>query len=221
MSSFAIKIIAAVTMFIDHMGLLLFPQYRIFRIIGRLAFPLYAWCIAEGFRYTRDRKKYFLRIFILGVLCQIVYTIAERELYLGILLTFSISILLMSVQDWFIRGLGEGKYVRGALYLLSVAAVFLLTRYVEVDYGFFGIMLPVVTALFPDKPRRLIAFVLCLSALAYEHYTLGSSTQFYSLAALVPLILYNGKQGKYKLKTFFYIFYPAHMVFLYALDYLL
>ena len=63
LSSTVLKLIAAVTMFIDHAGLILFPQYRIFRIIGRLAFPIYAYCIAEGFRYTRNRKKYFLRVF--------------------------------------------------------------------------------------------------------------------------------------------------------------
>ena len=68
MTSFVIKIIAAMTMFIDHMGLMLFPHMDIFRIIGRLAFPIYAYCIAEGFRYTRNRLKYFLQIFILGVL---------------------------------------------------------------------------------------------------------------------------------------------------------
>lgn len=220
MTSFAIKLIAAAAMFIDHMGLILFPQYKIFRIIGRLAFPIYAYCIAEGFRYTRNRKGYFFRIFTLGILCQAVYTVVEQNIYLGILLTFSISILLMMVQDKFLKGLEEGKYTWGALYLLSIAAAFLLTRYITVDYGFLGIMLPVVTALFPDRPRRLTAFAICLSALALEHWRLGSSTQFYSLLALIPLLLYNGKQGKYRLKYFFYIFYPAHLVLLYAIDFI-
>ncbi|MBQ7313175.1 MAG: hypothetical protein IJW81_06290, partial [Clostridia bacterium] len=90
MSSFVLKLIAAVTMFIDHAGLLLFPQWEIMRIIGRLAFPIYAFCIAEGFRYTKNRKLYFLRVFILGLMCQIVYTVVDRQLYLGILISFSI-----------------------------------------------------------------------------------------------------------------------------------
>lgn len=220
MTSFAIKLIAAVTMFVDHMGLILFPQYKFFRIIGRLAFPLYAYCIAEGFRYTGSRKRYFLRVFILGLLCQVVYTIVERDIYLGILLTFSLSILLMTVQERFLSEWKNGKYVWGAAYLLSVIAVFLLTRIVTVDYGFFGIMLPVVTALFPDKPRRITAFAICLSVLSLDAVYHGNSTQFYSLFALIPLLLYNGKQGKYKLKHFFYIFYPAHLVLLYAIDFL-
>lgn len=221
MTATVLKIIAAVTMFIDHAGLILFPQYRIFRIIGRLAFPIYAYCIAEGFRYTKNRKKYFLRVFILGLLCQIVYTVVERDLYFGILLTFSLSIALMAIQEKAIEGIRSKQYCWSGLYFLSVCAVFLLTRLIEVDYGFFGIMLPVVTAIFSDKPRRLVMFSGMLLLLSVLFSLGGGTTQLYSLLAIVPLILYNGKQGKYKLKNFFYIFYPAHMVFLYAVDFLL
>ena len=97
MSGFILKLIAAATMLIDHAGLLLFPGHPWMRIVGRIAYPLFAWCIAEGFRYTRNRMRYFLQVFILGVGCQIVYTIAERELYFGILLTFSFSLVLMAL----------------------------------------------------------------------------------------------------------------------------
>ena len=99
MSSFVLKLIAAVSMLCDHAGLILFSEVPELRIAGRLAFPLYAFCIAEGFRHTRNRLRYFLRIFVLGVLCQIVFFIAEKELYLGILITFSFSILLMALVD--------------------------------------------------------------------------------------------------------------------------
>ena len=92
-----LKIIAAVTMLIDHAGLILFPEQHWMRIVGRIAFPLFAYCIAEGYRYTRHRLRYFLQIFLLGIGCQIVYYIAERDWYLGILLTFSLSILLMEL----------------------------------------------------------------------------------------------------------------------------
>ncbi len=217
MTSFHLKLIAAVTMFIDHMGMILFPQYRIFRIIGRLAFPIYAYCIAEGFRYTRNRKRYFLGIFLLGTLCQIVYTVVMREIYIGILLVFALSILLMTVQEKAIIEWKNGKYLWMGLYILSVAAVFLLTRAVEFDYGFLGIMLPVVTALFKDKPRRMAVFGVVLLLLS----VMGSLSQIYSLFALIPLLLYNGKPGKYRLKYFFYVFYPAHLALLYGLDFLL
>lgn len=221
MTSTILKIIAAVTMFIDHAGLILFPQYRIFRIIGRLAFPIYAYCIAEGFRYTKNRRRYFLRIFVLGTLCQIVYTVVERDIYIGILLTFSMSIGIMALAERFLKECRERKIGWGILFFPAVTAVYLLTLSVEVDYGFFGVMLPVLASFFDDKPRRLAAFGVGMLAVSVEQLLLGSTTQMFSLFALIPLILYNGKQGRLPMKNFFYVFYPAHLVFLYAIDWLI
>ena len=99
MSVFWIKIIAAASMLLDHTGMILFPEAAWMRILGRLALPLYALCIAEGFRHTRSRVKYFLRIFILGALCQVVYFLASEQPYLGILITFSLSIVLLFLLD--------------------------------------------------------------------------------------------------------------------------
>lgn len=221
MSSFALKIIAAVSMLIDHMGLIFFPQHEIFRIIGRLAFPIFAYCIAEGYRYTRDRRRYFLRLFVLGLLCQAVYTVVERDIYIGVLLVFSISIVLMSIQEKLISERSSRKIFWGTVYLIAVCAVFALTKWIKVDYGFFGVMLPVVAALFRDKPRRILVFSLCLLALSLDYFFKGSAVQLYSLISVPVLIIYNGKPGKYRLKNFFYVFYPAHLALLYAVNWLL
>ena len=48
-----LKLIALITMTVDHMGLILFDQFILLRIVGRLAFPIFAWMIAEGCRHTR------------------------------------------------------------------------------------------------------------------------------------------------------------------------
>lgn len=238
MSSFLLKIIAAVTMFIDHAGLMLFPHQAVFRIIGRIAFPIYAYCIAEGFRYTKNRLNYFLRIFILGMLCQIVYTIVDRELYLGILLTFSLSIIVMFFTDC-VRVSVQGqksplaklierltkttlsgsadRAVSAVLTLVILSAVFILTLYVDVDYGFFGVMLPVFTNLFQEKGKRFVMFSACLLALCIDLTTVFP-LQYWSLLTIPLIALYNGKPGKYRMKYFFYIFYPAHMVLLYVLS---
>lgn len=240
MSSFVLKLIAAVTMFIDHAGLLLFPQWEIMRIIGRLAFPIYAFCIAEGFRYTKNRKLYFLRVFILGLMCQIVYTVVDRQLYLGILISFSISILLMVCLDSFkqaMRGnssvIGQGlakllrvenipntneRIITGCICAASILAALLLCMTIDVDYGFFGILLPVFTSVFEDRPRRLVMFTATLLALSLDLTSGGFIYQFWCLLAVPLIAVYNGKPGKYRMKYFFYIFYPAHLVFLYALD---
>lgn len=98
-----LKSIACISMLIDHIGYLLFPNILIFRLIGRLAMPIFSFFIAEGCRHTSNRFRYFLRIFLLGLLCQTVYIAQELLtsgkitpqsscLYLNILLTFSLSI---------------------------------------------------------------------------------------------------------------------------------
>lgn len=244
MSSFVLKLIAAAAMLIDHAGLLLFPQWEFMRIIGRLAFPIYAYCIAEGFRYTRDRRRYFLRIFILGLVCQFVYTVVDRQLYIGILLVFSMSIILMActenVKSSFggrvsalnrsVSGIfGHGKpfsvtadrVMSVALLGVLASAVLLLCVKVDVDYGFFGVALPVFTSVFEDRPRRLVMFAATLLALSIDLTAGGFIVQFWCLLAVPLIAVYNGRPGKYRLKYFFYIFYPLHLVVLYGLKILI
>lgn len=236
MSGFILKLIAAVTMLIDHGGLMLFPGEGWMRIVGRISYPLFAWCIAEGFRYTRNRLRYFLQIFILGVGCQIVYTIAERDLYFGILLTFSFSIVLMALcretkaallgEDTSFgtyletRGLSRGlrSGIAAAGLLLFTVLCALVCMAVRVDYGFCGILVPVLAYL-PEKPwMRKAALGVGLAALSLVQWQMGDTRQIWCLLALLPLALYNGKPGKYRMKWFFYIFYPVHMAALYLLS---
>lgn len=236
MSGFLLKLLAAITMLIDHAGLLLFPGVQWMRVVGRIAFPLYAYSIAEGFRYTHDRKRYFLQIFLLGAACQIVYTIADGTLYLGILITFSLSLCLMAlaremcatwqgdmtaVGQW----LADHGFATAARRSLTTVAFFvvtvltaLLTMVVRVDYGFCGILVP-LAAYLPEKPlHRKLACGGMLLVLSAYHWMLGDHVQLWCLFAMLPLFLYNGTPGKHRLKWFFYIFYPAHMAILYLLS---
>lgn len=220
MSSFVIKIIAAASMLIDHMGLLLFPQHGIMRILGRLAFPLYAFCIAEGFYYTRDKKRYFLQIFILGIVCQAAYFIADGSMYLGVLIAFSMSILLMWALDGVKKAHAakDGTMKAAAIFVLSLAAVAALCHFMTVDYGFVGILLPVLAFASGKKWVRLGLFSLGLVVLCAVIYSSGRlDVQWWALVALPLLALYNGKPGKYRMKYFFYVFYPAHLAVLYLI----
>ena len=100
LSSNALKLIALVSMTVDHIGLILFPQYRVLRIIGRIAFPIFAYMIAEGCRYTSNRIRYFLTIFLLGAAVQVFFWLIRRSVYQHVLITFSMSIVLIfSVQN--------------------------------------------------------------------------------------------------------------------------
>lgn len=236
MSGFILKLIAAATMLIDHAGFMLFPGEGWMRIVGRIAYPLFAWCIAEGFRYTRNRMRYFLQIFLLGVGCQIVYTIAERDLYFGILLTFSFSIVLMALyretraaltgEDTALgsflagRGITAGfrSTITATALLVSTVLCAVICLLIRVDYGFCGILVPLAAYLPENKWAQKISFGAGLLVLSLVQWQMGDTRQIWCLAAMIPLLLYSGKPGKYRMKWFFYIFYPAHMAALYLLS---
>ncbi|MBR3639242.1 MAG: hypothetical protein IKN50_01405 [Clostridia bacterium] len=240
LSANVLKIIAAVSMTVDHVGVLLFPKIYVLRIIGRLAMPIFAWFIAEGMIRTRSPIRYFLRVFTLAVVCQIPYILVEREFYLGILFTFSCSIGIMAI----VRGLlyppeKESARDTRALYAFGLAAAvafaYFLCEYVKIDYGFFGILLPVSAYLFRGKGARMASFTVCLLALAVaavagEHpsslsdvprLVMTCEPEPFALLAVPLIALYSGYRGKLRMKYFFYIFYPAHMLIVYAVSLIL
>ena len=94
-----LKIIALITMTCDHVGMQLFPQYLILRYIGRLSFPIFAYMIAEGAKYTQNRTRYLLQMFSLGAVCSVVYYFAMGSLYQCILITFTLSVVLIYAID--------------------------------------------------------------------------------------------------------------------------
>ena len=221
LSGTAIKIIALVSMTFDHFGAILFPEIMFFRIVGRIAMPIFAYMIAEGCVYTKNKTKRFLLIFLLGLICQVVYYFAYPTWNLNILIDFSISILIIySLQYATKLGKWQGWLLPLGLTLLTSFCVYELPKYVGggtlyFDYGFFCIMSPVFVYAFKDKRLKLL--VLALALLPISLYSI-LYIQWYSYLALIPLALYNGQRGKYKMKYFFYIYYPVHIGALYLIS---
>ena len=216
-----LKIIAMLAMLSDHIGKVLLPQYPILQIIGRLAFPIFAFMIAEGCFYTKNKVRYFLMVFLLGAGCQAVYIIWEKSLYMNILLTFSLSIILIFSLENYKKT--KEKRIR-ILMLFTVITVLLIAVMLPVilidqgfiiDYGIFGVLLPVAIFYAPDKLRKLIYTAGILILLTLD---LGGGIQWWSLLAIPLLALYNQKRGKYNIKPLFYIFYPAHLVVIYLIS---
>ena len=215
----ALKILAAVFMTADHAGILLFPRSTFLRIIGRLAFPIFAYMIAEGCRYTRNKKRYLGGILSLAVLCQAVYFVVDGSMYLSILFTFSLSILTIYALQRYqaVPTAGNALLLAG-----TVCGVYLLNQWFTIDYGFFGCIVPVLAALPRQQDsgvnrRRIALFSVGLALLSLD---LGG-IQPYCLLSLPLLLLYSGKRGKANLKYFFYLFYPIHLAVLQGLAFLL
>ena len=212
-----LKLIAMIAMFSDHFGKMFFPSVMLFQYVGRIAFPLFAYMIAEGCRYTRNRLRYFLLIFVLGLGCSAVYFIFSSSLYQNILLTFSLSIACVFATDAFLRDKRPltAFLMAGAL-LATVFLTLVLPHFVNgfaFDYDLYGALLPVMFYFIPDKRFKLSALCLILIVRA----SIFRGTNIFALFSLPLLLLYNGKRGKYRLKYLFYIFYPAHLVLLQAL----
>ena len=100
LSGNVLKTIAALSMLIDHIGVMFFPQVKLLRIIGRIALPIFSFMIAEGARYTRNKMRYFFTVFGLASVCQFVYFLYDGDTYMSILVTFSLSILAIYALDF-------------------------------------------------------------------------------------------------------------------------
>ena len=223
-----LKIIAALAMLADHVGVLIFPQYDILRIIGRLAFPIFAFMIAEGCKYTRNIIRYFFMIFGLAFICQAVYFFFMGSLFMCVLVTFSLSILALFALNNFKTMLFEKdcapayKFLAAGLFVSCIVFIYALNQILTIDYGFWGCMLPVFAGAFHMPKncnvkilKKLDNHYVSIAMMALCLFPVIDSIGFiqgYSLWALVPLTLYSGKRGKLNMKYFFYIFYPLHLV---------
>lgn len=128
LSGSTLKIVACVLMLCDHIGARLLPQYRILRIIGRLAFPIFAFCIAEGCRYTRHKWKHLGLIFGFGAVWEALLIYYYKEWDGNIFLTFSLSILLIYLWQWVKKQWATARRGSALLWLPC-------TAWLSSDYG--------------------------------------------------------------------------------------
>jgi len=233
LSGNALKIIAASLMLTDHIGYILFPQYKIFRIIGRMSFPVFAFMIAEGCYHTRNKLKYFLTVFCLAVACQVVYYFFNDSLDMGVLVTFSLSILMVYSLEYFKEKLltpdisWSNKLAAFEVFAFVVVFVYILNIYLNIDYGFWGCITPVFSSAFRRTKRNPADLLKKLDCLPVHVFMTGISLvilsvaiggiQFYCLLSLPLILMYSGRKGKTNLKTFFYVFYPVHLAALHVI----
>ena len=128
-----LKLIALIAMTLDHIGVYLLPQHQILRIIGRLALPVYAFLIAEGCHYTRNKLKYLGLMATLALGCQLVYFFVMKSLYMCILVTFSLSIFKMLNNALIFAMLGFKR---------NIAAVFGMVLFCMLCYALLLIYVP-------------------------------------------------------------------------------
>lgn len=235
-----LQIIAAIAMLVDHLTWILFPDYPvsplpiILHIIGRLAFPIFAYFIAEGYYYTHNKKKYALRILVLSIISHVPYMMASvpfqkygwlslipfatgegisRFLNQGsVLFSYFIGLIMLFIND--------SKNIKEWLKVILIILLCLLSF--PCDWSCIGSLVVMSIASNRNNPIKQIIFSF-IFIVCYSLVYIFSIDITYGLIQLltilsVPLLyLYNGKKSENEkvnkvMKYFLYIFYPLHLL---------
>ena len=220
MSVFILKIIACISMCLDHVKYAI-PETRgwITIYLGRIAFPLYAFLAVEGYIHTSNIERYIKRLLSFGIISQIPFmflrTLVGEWMMLNIMFTLLFGLVAISVFDKL-----------GKKYYLSIPIVFLfifMGEVLNVDYGWYGVATVFLFYLCRNhKYYRIITFSILTLLFYYErifyNYSFFYIMMYVSVIfSTIIMLFYNGELGK-KTNKFYYWFYPAHMIVLYLLS---
>jgi len=197
-----LKLIAIIAMAIDHIGAVFFPYAVGFRIIGRLALPVFAQSIANGYRHTSNLKNYGQRILIIGVVSQIPYAILFNIVELNILFLLFL-------------GLGAIFAIDKKHYWL-LALILIAAKLFPVDYGLYGLIMIII--FFLARKQRTVQLALhganiCAATIIGSKFIYPFQFFGILLTAYLPKNLIKVKISR----NFFYWFYPSHLIILYII----
>lgn len=228
-----LKIIALVFMFIDHAGKMCFPGVLEMRMLGRLAFPLYCWCMVVGVCHTRSVPKYLGRIALIGALSQPLYMVALNHSVTGFNIFVTLFIALLGL--W---GLREKKYFS---HIWAPVCALILAQLLGVDYGWKGVLL--IFLLYGVRSSRAGIAAVMIAFCLFWGSTSSTVTQFFGLTLtglsrtrlgglITPFLKLQGLAllslplmlvqlpGRVKLPRWTsYALYPGHLAALIALEY--
>jgi hypothetical protein len=204
-----LKVIAIITMTIDHVGAFLYPEYEVLRIVGRIAFPIFGYLLVLGAESTRSIRTYLLRLLMFAALSQLPYSLANGyELFEVFNIYFTLAFGLIFLVN-----------------SLSLIPVLLLSLFVQFDYGVYGIMLIACLRLLRERTALGVVAYVAYSFMLLTVYTI----QHYQLLALPLILLHNtGYLQKARVvvgqtmypawrKYLFYLYYPLHLTLLYLI----
>ena len=208
LDSLTLKLLAMALMLCDHLWATVLPGVMWLTAVGRIAFPIFAFQVAEGFQRTHDRKKYLLRMLVFALISEIpfnylYYSSPVFPFHQNVMFTFFIALLLMLGLEK-VRSKGMVDYYGSGV---VTVLIFYLCR--QIPYGWIGEVAG-------------LAFLNCkllggmTIPLTLGSWTLEFPEQGLALLALIPIWLYNGRQGVHNkaIQYACYAFYPAHMLIL-------
>lgn len=225
MNRFIFKIIAALTMVIDHIGVIFLESdtllYWILRSVGRISFVLFAYMIAEGFHKTKDINKYLMRLglsaLVLEVFIVLYYFLSGDNLILSFNILWTLFFGLLSLYLFF----HKNPYLK-----ILIVLIVLGSEIIGFSYGAYGVLMIAFFGIYQNKVTNLLHLLFLnllfidqplLAFMNYQEFAKFPVVQWFSLVAILFIFLYNAKPGRYQLKWFFYVFYPGHLLVLYLI----
>lgn len=230
-----LKIIAMILMLLDHLWGTIIPGNQWMTLIGRMAFPIFAFLIVEGFFHTSDLKKYMKRLFIFGLISEIPFNLIYTgsiifPFHQNVMFTLLLGLLIINEID----KLKNNKEIKKKIIPILKIFLFLIISIIGfVDYGVTGVLTIVVFYLFRGFKLAWIGQLISL-ILLYIVFFEGQSVIFnifnyeyflplqsIGVLSLIFIWLYNGEKGKNNklIKYLFYSFYPVHMLVIYLIYY--
>lgn len=235
LTSNMLRVIAVVLMLMDHIWAIYMSVGDWMTYAGRMAFPIFAFQIAEGFVHTSDLKKYFLRLLGFALVAEIPFNLfyssrVFNPYHQNVLFTLLLGLLCIVVIDNARKNKTPKNTGLAVLWLALITVVAFISF---TDYGFLGILTVVMFYLLRDFPFawvcQLVAMVLINVVFSegrvFSVDLLGKMfeipCQGFAVFALIPIWLYGGKKGKSNkiMQYGFYAFYPMHMLILYFIKY--
>lgn len=204
MTTFQIKLLAAALMVCDHIGYVFFPGDSdinfLLRLLGRFSFPLFAWLIGQGEKYTKNFNIYLLRVIGLGLFTQPLYSLVSQDNSLNILVTLALGLLAIRLD----------KIVHSK-FLFAVAFA-VIAELIVADYGAYGVFLIVLLSHFDSTDLSFNNFTwwIAWSLVNLLLPFFWNSNPSQPLAIFTPLILLTWKGNQGRKAKWFYLFYPLH-----------
>ena len=221
-----LRLLALGLMLLDHLWATVIPGNNWMTVLGRLAFPVFAFQIAEGYRHTSDFRRYALRLLLFALVSEIPFNYLTMSSWFypfhqNVMFTLLLGLLGIRAVD---RARQGSSWWKALAAVLAVTAVGWITF---VDYGALGVLTVIAFGVLRnipgEKAAQLLAMVLLHGVLAEGQMLLVGSAeiplQAFAVLALIPIWLYNGEKGRggKLLQMGSYVFYPAHMLLLHVI----
>nr|WP_281417214.1 TraX family protein [Clostridium mobile] len=198
--------------------------YQLMRAVGRISFPIFCFLLVEGYVHTSNKKKYALRLFIFALISEIPFNLAfGNKIFIpasrlnNVFFTLLLGVCVMYIIEFinskeinikFINNKKINKVIAAIAIIATIVVFGAIAKFIKCDFNYYGILC--ISLFYIFRENRLLQILSGI--IVFSYLAMGSFGIVY--LSLLAIYFYNGQRGL-KIKYFFYVFYPAHLLILY------